>query len=494
MAKVEDAPFARVGAPGILGAGGETTREVRRGALGAWLGRIAYFWGIDQAVAYTLFGRGWAVVAGPITMLLMVRFYSLPQQGFYYTFASILGLQVLFELGLAFVLIQLASHESAILRWTEQGMLEGESMARARLSSLVRVALRWYAMLAVLIVACILPAGLVFFGVGKANGAEIAWRLPWIWVVMVTGVNVALTPFFAVIEGCGQVAEVALMRFGQGVVGNLILWAGFSQHLGLYALAMMHTTTALWSLSWLAVRHRRFFADLVGARLPDVRIDWRREVWPLQWKIALSWFSSFFIFQLFNPILFAYHGAAAAGQMGMSSSMMAAISSVALAWVTTKSAPYGALIARGEFEELDRLFFSSLWQSLVVIAACGTILWSAAAYLHYVGHSLSHRILPLFPLALLIGAGVLNHVVIAEAIYLRAHKEEPFLWVSVIIAALTSSSAYLLGRPWGALGMMVGYFSAILVVGTGVGSWIFVRKRRAWHQPGRSCAAAAGPA
>jgi hypothetical protein len=34
-------------------------------------------------------------------------------------------------------------------------------------------------------------------------------------------------------------------------------------------------------------------------------IDWWKEVWPFQWRIAISYACGFFIFQLFNPVLFS---------------------------------------------------------------------------------------------------------------------------------------------------------------------------------------------
>ena len=82
--------------------------------------RILSLTGVNRAVGYSLLARGWQVIAGPISILLVTKFFSLEEQGFYYTFASILALQVFFELGLAFVIMQFSSHEFATLAWGEQ--------------------------------------------------------------------------------------------------------------------------------------------------------------------------------------------------------------------------------------------------------------------------------------------------------------------------------------------------------------------------------------
>ena len=46
--------------------------------------------------------------------------------------------------------------------------------------------------------------------------------------------------------------------------------------------------------------------------------------------------------------------------MGMSLTVTGALSAVALAWMNTKSSPFGALVAQRKFDELDRLFFRTL--------------------------------------------------------------------------------------------------------------------------------------
>ena len=82
---------------------------------------FALRFGIDRAVFFTLLGRGWNVGAGLIIIALVAHFLSPELQGYYYTFNSLIALQVFAELGLNFAIIQFASHEMAQLtlaaRW-----------------------------------------------------------------------------------------------------------------------------------------------------------------------------------------------------------------------------------------------------------------------------------------------------------------------------------------------------------------------------------------
>ena len=442
--------------------------------------------GIDRAVGFTILGRGWNALAGLVTLLLMTRFLSPVEQGFYYTFSGFLGATILFELGLSFVILQFASHEWAKLEWTDAGILTGDPEAKTRLALMLQVSLRWYCVLALLIVATLLPAGLLFFRQHTPPGVSVSWQLPWIWISTVTAGTLALSPLLAALEGCGLVAEIAALRARQSVASSLLLWLFLCLHGGLYAAPLPGLVMMAFSGSWLWGRKRAFLRDILAygkAAQADGNavFRWRTEIWPFQWRIAFSGVSSYFIFQLFTPVLFATHGAVAAGQMGLSLSITGAIASLALSWLSTKSQPFGTLIAARNWAKLDGIFFPTLWRSWTVAALGGAVFWGTAWFFRHQGYPLSERLLPPLPLGLLTATTVLNHVVGAEALYLRAHKQEPFLALSVGTAALIALCDIVLVRPYGAVGMMLGYFVINLVGGLGVGTGIFITKRRQWH-------------
>jgi hypothetical protein len=55
--------------------------------------------GIDRAIAYSILARVWSSSAGIVTVLLIARFLTPAEQGYYYTFSSLVALQIVFELG-----------------------------------------------------------------------------------------------------------------------------------------------------------------------------------------------------------------------------------------------------------------------------------------------------------------------------------------------------------------------------------------------------------
>lgn len=82
----------------------------------------------------------------------------------------------------------------------------------------------------------------------------------------------------------------------------------------------------------------------------------KKEIFPFQWKIAISWLSSYFIFQLLNPVLFAYKGPVVAGQMGITLTIFGGLSAISMTWITTKVPAFSMLVAKKEYNELDKIF------------------------------------------------------------------------------------------------------------------------------------------
>jgi len=85
---------------------------------------------------------------------------------------------------------------------------------------------------------------------------------------------------------------------------------------------------------------------------------------------------------------------------------------------------------------------------------------------------------PVFLLLLLTALG--SHVIQSEAIYLRAHKIEPFLLQSIFIASAIGASVFFLANIAGALGVAIAYFLVLGVGGSISATVIFVSKRAQW--------------
>ena len=185
------------------------------------------------------------------------------------------------------------------------------------------------------------------------------------------------------------------MRWSQAILGSMLAWIALITHHGLFAPAIVIAGQVFVGSIWLFGR-RRLLVGLLRFKTAGRHISWKTEIWPFQWRIAISWISGYFVLsEHSNPFLFAFKGPVAAGQMGMSLSFANSLMVIAMAWVSTKAAPFGALIAR--FRELDTTFFRSLRQSIGVAALGAVVIWSVTTYFHYTHSRYEHKLLSPLP-------------------------------------------------------------------------------------------------
>ncbi len=448
------------------------------GRIRHWLRTVL---GLDRAIGFTVLARFWGSAAGLVTVALIARFLSAAEQGYYYTFGSLVALQIIFELGFSFVILQLASHERAELSISSDYEITGNPTAHARLASVIQKSVRWYSVAALLMSATLLPLGFYFFSTHDHTGHTVFWRFPWCLSALMAVLNFQFDPLLSFLEGCGYVPEVARLRFMQSVTGSLLAWLALMSHHGLFAPSMMLFGMALASFVWLLGK-RKLLIGLLRYETGPNRISWGEEVWPFQWRIAVSWFCGYFIFWLFTPVLFAFRGPVEAGQMGMSLSLANAIQAIAVSWVSTKSAPFGTLIARKEYDRLDQAFFRALRQSVAVSILGGLTAWLGCIYLNLEHIRFAQRLLDPISIAMLMLTMITNVVIFAQAYYLRAHKQEVLVVNAIVGALAVTAFTLIFGRLYGARGIVVSCCTGNFP-GLAWSTFRFQKYRRLWHTP-----------
>jgi hypothetical protein len=448
---------------------------------------ILRLFGVDKAVGYGMLARVWGLFAGLLTMFIIAARFSKEQQGFYYTFSSLLTLQIFFELGLMYVVATFVSHEFAGLQWGERGDIVGDTVARERVIDLLAKSTKWFGIASFFLIVGLIPAGLFFLSWGQSIPRDFAWRLPWVLAVVATALNLMITPFFAMIMGSGDVITVNQRELMGIVIGTCLSWVVIVFDGGLYAVGTVLVGNILSAWPYL-LRRKPVLLKLVwdgifhqasrGGRTETV--SWGSEIWPMQWKIALSWVSGYFIFQLFNPMLFHYHGAAVAGQMGMTLSAANALVAVSLTLMVAKSPEFGKLIALREWGRLDRLFGKISVQSAAIAVLGGCAGWGAI-WLLQAHYTIGQRFLPHPQVALLFASFGIQVIIQGFAIYLRAHKQEPFLVSTVVISLLQGASTWYLGKRYSSMGITAGFLLINLFVSLPLAYAIWKKCKKTWH-------------
>lgn len=324
-----------------------------------------------------------------------------------------------------------------------------------------------------------------FFNRYGADDDDVVWKFPWVLLAVGTALNLLLAPILAFIEGLGKVKEVAKVRLYQQCISILVVWGGLI--LG----AKLYVSGINWFIIILLVTSILFFSDFRKLLLNiwnislTEKVNYRKEIFPYQWKIALSWISGYFIFQLFNPVLFATEGAVVAGQMGMTLAALNGIQALSISWMTTKVPLYSGLIATKDYLQLDAIFNRTLKQSVFINGALLVLMFIMVWIIRYwhivIGNmDLGNRFLPYVPMTLMMVPIFINQFVSSWATYLRCHKQEPFLINSICAGIACCLATVVLGKRFGVFGVTAGY-CCITIVLMPWAYWIYRTKKDVWH-------------
>ena len=167
--------------------------------------------------------------------------------------------------------------------------------------------------------------------------------------------------------------------------------------------------------------------------------------------------------------------------MGLSLAVANALIALPIAWLNTKSPGFGAMIAKRDYAKLDQVFKQTLIFTMLLLFSGGCFLIVANQTLQNSFPHIASRFLPFGTFSMLIVATMVNYITLAQATYLRAHKKEPFLALSVVSGVAISLSTLFTARTFGSFGVVAGYLACVVIIGFGWGTYIFIAKRQEYR-------------
>jgi hypothetical protein len=286
-----------------------------------------------------------------------------------------------------------------------------------------------------------IPAGLIFFEFKSTDIIKVAfdWKMPWLLLVIATSLNLLTLPFMAILEGSGLISEVFSIRLLQGVLGSFGFWLILVLGGGLWSSTIIPLFAFSVAISWLLLTKPNLFKNAWNKN--KAYLVWSNEIWPLQWRVALGWFSGYMLIQIYTPILFYYQGAEVAGRMGLSLIIANMLGVLAQSWIARRVPMMANAVSRKDWKQFDSIFKEDFTFSVIAYLLGAFALCS----LHYLLSSslYSQRILPFLPFLGLLFIVLVNHVNGALAVQLRSYKKEPLVWASLAGTILTVPVAFI---------------------------------------------------
>ena len=150
----------------------------------------------------------------------------------------------------------------------------------------MRKATWWYLGIAVAVASLVLEAGFHLFAV---EGVGVDWRAAWVLTVGTTAGTLLVTPALMTLNGLNEVAATARLGAVTFVVATLATWGLLVAGWGLMAGAIASALGLATTIGWLAIYRGRLLLDLWRTPRAGPGVSWWSDVWPVQWRIAVSW-------------------------------------------------------------------------------------------------------------------------------------------------------------------------------------------------------------
>ena len=434
---------------------------------------------INRDLVFTGINQFWKLISGPLTLLFIPIFLTADVQGYWFTFMSVSALAVFADLGFTNIVLQFAAHEFAHLHFLRNRTAAGSDIHLKRLASFFLFTIRWLCAMLVFVFPLILFAGFMLFS--KKGGSNF-WIVPWVMYLLGTAIGFFNNTLLAFFEGCGQVARVQRIRFEISVCNTIILLLMLYYGWGIYALSVSVLVSCTLICIYIMVQFGAFVKQL-HEESKKFHYCWRKEFLQLFWKYALSFASGYFIFQIYTPLLFHFHGAASAGKIGISMALWLAAYSISNVWLYSVTPKINMFVSKKDWPSLDGLFKRAAGLSLATFIAGAFFFF--AAYILVRGHfpfidRLLVRFVSLPTLCCLAAAWFCQLFINALAVYLRAHKEEPLVAMSMVSAVYIAIVTFLCAKYLLPDYIFIGFLSSYLWMVPWV-IRIFITKKKLWH-------------
>jgi O-antigen/teichoic acid export membrane protein len=437
--------------------------------------------GIDKAIGFTFIARLIQALGSIGNLFLISLFLTKEEQGYFYTFTSLVAVQVFFELGLNSIIIQYTAHEVAHLKYTKEDFFFGSDIHLSRLSSMLHFCVKVFSILSIILLIILNIIGYIFFNHYSLTNTDVNWSSPWILLTLSTSLLLFINPILGFLQGLGRVKENSKILLYQQIITLVTTSIVLVCKGGLWTLGIANLLSVIFVMIYLFLSDNLIILKYIYNKINIWRIEYKKEILPYQYKIALSWISGYLIFQLFNPVIFAYDGPIIAGKMGLTIAAFNGISVLGMSWISTKVPLFSSLIALKNNQLLDDTFKKSLSQLLVITFILIISFLLFVLLLNVLNIQLVSRFLPFTYLCLFAIITLVNQLIFSWATYLRCHKQEPYFINSIVGGLLTATSTLLFGKYFGYKGIVIGYFALTVFLGLPWAYKTYLSKKHEWY-------------
>ena len=357
-------------------------------------------------------------------------FLNSTERGFYFTFVSLVGIYSILDLGLGQTLLIIFSKDQSF------------NLNNIEVKKKLLIVRNYYKLLAFAFIFFSIIIGWIFFKRFEQN--TINWQGPWVLTCFSTGILLLNSAKLIFIEASGKLANVANMRSQQTIIANIILIILLFLKFSLWSFAFYQFSLAIFSSHFIyfakessVYREGRWIKEKfdVGNAIKL----WKKEIFPLQWRISINYMCGIIIFQLITPFVFNSLGPENAGTVGLTLNISNAIIVICSSFLSASIPMLSKLVEAESHQKVFKKFLKLTKRSFFL--SC--ILFLAGFLITFKFHENFPHIFLNPQITFLIILNSICHVLIYNFVtYFRTYKKEPLI-VQSIISAILHLSIYL---------------------------------------------------
>jgi O-antigen/teichoic acid export membrane protein len=336
--------------------------------------------------------------------------------GIYFVILNLVATQLLFELGLGQAVLQVASH-----------ITETESSSFKALLSWLTFT---YRKIAYKFLFFSIILGSFYLYIFTPTNYQYVIVL-WVVIAIMISVNLAISFKYVLIEASGQVALAAKGRLLALFFSSVTTWILLYLNYGLIAVVAGYCIVTLVTKLWL----QKYFLlnvhhPLTGG-ISYLHID---ELKNIQHKFALSYLAGYISFNSVVPIVYALINPIDAGKVGLALALFSSVTVLSSSFITAKNPMLAKMIAEKDFYFLNIAFKKYLAMGVYLGIILIIFIYLGIMALDFWGFKFSDKLIDFKFLWVIALTALANSITYALAIYVRAHKVEPFVFLSGFIA------------------------------------------------------------
>ncbi|WP_386780319.1 hypothetical protein [Luteolibacter ambystomatis] len=423
--------------------------------LPSWVLRIAGLLGLDKKVLTGLGARIMSMAAAPVGAFLTVWTLTPEKQGLYYLFASLLALRALFELGAGTSVIQVAAHARGDEEGRRTSPLEPAFVATVN---------RW-----MLRVATVygLAAGLggAAFLIYQGHG-DFHTLGAWVSFITISSLQFASEGRWGLLEGADQVAAANILRTKNALIQYLVQWSLLLLGAGLFSFC----AGALAAYLSQEIRFRKNYPWMYvpfRSQIEERLVHFKKELLRLIKRASQTYLTTYFVFQIQQPICFHLLGAPSSARLGFSQTMGSAMIGLPLVWLAMNFPKLAHLIADEDVAAARRLFKARWLQVCLFSMGCAAAAFVATKVLAQFPR-FEGRLMDDNSMLILFGAQFVQTCALGLTYWPRAFKVEPFVIIAYVQMIATPLMLWGFLSTWGLRGGSLAILGTWIIGGIGI--------------------------